>query len=1750
MENLPIPEHTEGHLESAEKKYLELKKLSSENNELNFWLAYLYFQKNDFLSAKDTIVEYLRTTENIKAWNLLGLIYKNLQMFNDAKVAFNKAIFLNPKYLDAQFNLAVLLTENSYFDEAIDTLTLITEENLEDSEPLFLLGYCYQQKNNYNLALHFYYAAQSLNCNKPELYSNTANILCELNQLNKAKEYIEDGMNLFPDNEDLFIALAFYFEKSNNIDNQESVLLRLCDSGTINYIPYFRLANLYKTLWKLKKAEFYYQKALILSANNIDVLLNYGVLKHAIGEFEEAAALFNLVLKQQPINLSALNNLANTYLDLSNFEAVKQIYKTIFQNFPNAALEHFNFGLALLLYGNLEEGFKHYEWRLFLDEYKRDIASKLRWKGEDLSQKIILVYGEQGIGDIIMFSRFLPVIQSQYNCKVFFECRKEVLALIGLNFPTVTLIERGEPLENLNFDYYCSLLSLPSLLNIKKVDAINNKPYLIADNELEEKWKNYFSLINEIKIGIVWKGNPFPIEHRKRHTNISFFLKLAKISKIKLYSLQFGEDCSDELEKNGITELIYNFYETAAIIKNLDIVITIDTSIAHLSAALGVTTWVLLTKIPDWRWCLNDKNSYWYNSIKLFRQKNFNNWEEVFSEVEQELICLSNSEEKFDDCNIQELKERAFSLLENNHILDSISIYEKITNNFPNDIESYIWLGLAYYNSENYIKAISTFRIITEKLITLPIEIYNYYCLCFLNIESFEEGIKETSKALTIYKNSYELYNTLGLLFKSSNQKAEALKAFETSFKINNRYIPAAVNIANSFIENKEFNQAINFSQDFLKNNPNTFEFYQIIGDAYLSLNNPSYAIKYYKIAVDNKNDHKLFNNYGIALQRIHNYNLAAHYFAKAIELSQRSFGYWGNFGNNFALTHNFNKAIECFEEGLKLDPNNKALQSMIGLIYLLTENFFEGWNLFESSLTQVVPFSDIPNCIEYNGEDLHGKSILVYSEHGLGDTLQFIRYIPILKQKWCTIIFEIQKELKPLLFYSNGYYKPIVKGEYNIIDIRVDFYISLLKLPKLFCTNIANIPKLAPIINIKSDLVEKYRILINNKKKKIGIVWAGNPIHPNDHNRSINFSYLKVLFNNSNNHFYLLQKYTEYTSPNSEILKYSNITDLSNELTSLDNTAAIILNLDIIITVDTMIAHLAGSLNKPTYLLLPFLPDWRWLLNRDDSIWYDSIKIFRQTNPGDWSNPIEQLYKTLIDDEESLRLEQKINQLVNESKYGEAIDLLENDLSKPGNKAYLLNKIAIVFINLKDYETAISILETALKLDKTNYEINYNLGYCNHLLNKFERANQFYIESLRLNPININALNNHGLLERDYGNTDYAEEIFNNAIALSFNKPFLHNNLGTINEARGNYKSAIDNFNTALSIDSNYVDALINLSNIYHYNNQSDISFDIIEKALKLSPNNPTVRFNRALLLLRMGRLKEGFEEYEYRIKRADYPNYTFRKPRLTNLEHIKGKTILLYDEQGYGDTLQFCRYIKSLEQLGCIVKLLCHPPLVDLMKGCIGISEVIGRANSGDSDIEYDYHFPLLSLGMFFERTLEEIKINVPYILVDHNSKEKWAKEISNSEKLKVGIVWKGKQTPGNTHRTCSLDDFTSILNNKADFYSLQFDLKDEFQLKTLEKYKVNNIGAKIKTFNDTAAIISNLDLVISIDTSVAHLSCALGKETWILLSTKCDWRWHDFRSDSPWYPTATLFRQKDFNKWNTVFTEVDKRLKTITN
>ncbi len=1753
MKQFPITEHLEGDFETAETKYLRYKTQFPENTDVSFWLGYLYFQKNDYSNSEKNIVEFLKTNpDNVKALNLLGLVYKNKTDYVKAIEILNRCINIAPQYNDAIFNLATLFIEIQKYSEAIDLLKNLTSNDENDAEPYFYIGYCYQQLGNNNLALHFYQHSVQLGYSSSQAFVNTALIYINQQEFDSAISIINNGLEIFENDEQLFLTLAAYYEKTKNNPKAIETYTNLIKSNPYSFEASFNLGNIYKSFWQLDSAISCYLAALNISPNNQDALLNLGITYHSKIEFDSAIECFNKILELNPKNQDALNNLGGTYFEIGNYDLAIETYKKAITVNPNSPLEHFNLGICLLLIGDLKNGFKEYEWRKKLSEYKREFSIK-EWSGEPLYGQKIYVYAEQGIGDIFQFVRYLKVLKKLGGI-ITLECRKEVFNLMtNLNFIDF-VVKRGTNIQESDYNFYSSLLSLPAILNSDLSNIPNTVPYLEPNPVLTKKWEDYFSKFTKPKIGIVWKGNPFPIEHRKRHTELKYFTQLAKLTNYSFFSLQYGEDCQEELEKAEIIDLAYNFDETAAIITNLDLVITIDTSIAHLAGALGKKVWILLTKVPDWRWLLKIETTPWYPTAKLFRQNELNNWSEVFEKVkstlEKELFNQDNIITEMTNEEINRLKLFAAEAIDNNDLDKAIQLYHLLLKNNSEDIESLVWIGAAYFYKNDFNSAKFFLNKAVSLFPDLPEELYQNLAVCHINLEDYINAETFLKKALNRFPNSHSLLNNLGILYSKLKNETLTKEYFQASIKICPTYLAAWINLISFYYDKKEYEQAIDLGLTALSIEKNNGIVLKLIGDSYLSLDRLKDAEIYFKKAVLFLNDDRLFNNYAITLQKQNKLFLAEVYFQKAIELSPNNSGYLSNFGNNYALKLDFENALNLYSKALQISPDNPVVISQVGMIHLLTEKFEVGWREFETSLTKSSIFDKLKKGKPYNGESLEGKTILVYSEHGFGDILQFVRYIPLLKNLGCNILFEFPKEFTELFNYPNGYYEPIIRGEFNYDQLYFDFYTSLLSLPRIFCTNLANIPNIAPILHLNKDLLNVWKQRLSTKRPKIGLVWAGNPYHPNNHNRSIPFEFFELLFNNTNIDFYLLQKNFGLNNTEEYKNRFNNIIDFSNELSTIEVSASILLNMDLVITVDTMMAHLCGILNIPTLLLLPYLPDWRWLLNRNDSVWYSSISILRQPTPGDWISVMEDLNNKILFKYTKSESIKEIKQFTDKFEYGKAIDLIKETIEQSEDeKPQLLFELGKILLHTKDYGGAIEIFNSILLMNSTNFDIYYHLGYSFHMLKEINKAKEFYNRTLKYHPYYINALNNLGLIYRDEEQLEYADELFQKAVELNFYKPFLHNNLGTVYEAKGDLIAAKEEFSIALSLNKNYVEGYINLSNTEHYLGEFDNSLMHIDKAIELAPQNAEAHFNKALLLLRMGFLKEGFTEYEWRIMRSDYPIWEFSKPLLSNLEDAAEKTLLIYDEQGFGDTLQFGRYIERIKACNCTTILLCHAPLVDLMTGCKGVDKVIGRNSFNDYNIEYDYRIPLLSLGTLFETNITEIKVTVPYIMVDINTKLLWQNRLAADKKVKIGFVWKGKQTPGNKHRSCKLTDYLKLFNNsKVSFYSLQMGEVEENKDRIFKQYNITDLSGSISTFNDTAAIMDNLDLIISIDTSVAHLAGALGKKTWVLLSTKCDWRWYNNRKDNPWYPTLELFRQEEFNNWDSVFTEVDKRLKQI--
>jgi hypothetical protein len=318
-------------------------------------------------------------------------------------------------------------------------------------------------------------------------------------------------------------------------------------------------------------------------------------------------------------------------------------------------------------------------------------------------------------------------------------------------------------------------------------------------------------------------------------------------------------------------------------------------------------------------------------------------------------------------------------------------------------------------------------------------------------------------------------------------------------------------------------------------------------------------------------------------------------------------------------------------------------------------------------------------------------------------------------------------------------------------------------------------------------------------------------------------------------------------------------------------------------------------------------------------------------------------------------------------------------------------------------------------------------------------------------------------------------------------------------------------------------------------------------DRAIALKPDLADAYWNQSLCLLLLGRFDQGWRQFEWR-KRLNEPiaARSFPQPLWLGEHDIMGKTLFIWWEQGFGDTLQFCRYAKLVEARGAKVVMSVQEPLRELLKQISPTIEIIGP---DDVPTDFDYHCPLLSLPLAFKTTLSNIPAKIPYLKSNVEKSLFWKEKLGEKSKLRVGLVWSGGFRPNqpelwsvNRRRNIPLAKLAALKHPGIEFFSLQKGQPAESELAELIREKwdgphIFDFTSLLNDFSDTAALIKNLDLLISVDTSTAHLAGALGKHVWILNRFDIDWRWLLDTTDSPWYPTVKLYRQEKAGDWDDV-------------
>ena len=580
--------------------------------------AYEAYSKNDLETAKNHYDSVVKIDEkSSEALGNLGVIQRKLGDNQKAYECYIKAININPKNSMIYNNLGNLLKDTKNYKAALKVYADGIKVEPKNYHGYNNMGMVFEKLNDDEKAILAYKDAVRVNPKFDKAVNNIGVILYKQKKYQQAIDIFQIALNINPKYTELYSNMGACFNKLKKYDEAIEHLEKAIDSNPKNAGAYTNLGNVYNKLHDYKKAAKFHEKSIELDSVGYNAYSNVGTSYKNLGFTTKAISSYKKAIELKP-------------------------------DFENA---HFDLATMYLSKGDFKNGWKEYEWRFRKEEMyghiinNKDIFSSTMFTGkEDVKGKTILLHSEQGFGDSIQLIRFLPQFKEKFSCKIAVKCRDELKELFKNIKEIDVLTNRSE--DTPKFDYHLSIMSMPYILGIKKSNELITKtPYLEIKNE------NIFGIKKEkgkINIGICWSASVTSESYEERVLELKSFLPLINNNKINVYSLQLGPDREDiknlriEDKIIDLTDKLTDFSKTASLVQNLDLVVSSDTSIVHLCGALDIPTWVMVPKIPDWRWQIKGENSAWYKSVRIFRQKQNRVWETVF----QSLLAKMNKEYK------------------------------------------------------------------------------------------------------------------------------------------------------------------------------------------------------------------------------------------------------------------------------------------------------------------------------------------------------------------------------------------------------------------------------------------------------------------------------------------------------------------------------------------------------------------------------------------------------------------------------------------------------------------------------------------------------------------------------------------------------------------------------------------------------------------------------------------------------------------------------------------------------------------------------------------------------------------------------------------------------------------------------------------------------------------------------------------------------------------------------------------------
>jgi len=641
-----LAHHRAGRLGEAEMIYLQILAAQPKNADALFLLGSLAHQTGKFDAACDLLNQAILVNPNAADYHLnLGVVFTSQGRLPDAVAAFRKAISLRPQPA-GYFNLGIALSQMGQSEAAITAYRQSLALDPNQFLTCMMLGNALRELGRIEEALVSYRQALALNPRFPDIHNNLGGALAQLNRLPEAVASFQQAIALNPNLAEAHNNLGQSLTGMNRLEEavaafQKALALRPDYAGANN-----GLGIALQKLKRLEPALAAFRQAVKLAPGNDEYLNNMGMTLGDTGHLEEALTIFRQVITLKPNHAEYQYNMGIALEDLGRPEDALAAYRQTLALKPDHPDAHMSSGMVHLLLGDFATGWKEYAWRAKCPRVpmQRDLTQP-EWTGGDLQGKTILLHWEQGLGDTLHFIRYAPLIAAR-GAKVVLKCQHELESLMKRidGISAVAIDEKLLP----PYQLHCPLANLPLAFGTTLETIPARTPYVTAPPERIAAWQERIgSPDGRLRIGLSWAGQPIHRNDRRRSMRLDQFSPLADIKSARFFSLQKGPasiqsatpppgmdfvDCAPDL---------HDFVETASLIANLDLIICVDTSIAHLAGAMGKPVWMLLPFVPDFRWMLNRTDSPWYPTMRLFRQPSHGDWPSVMADVSRALAQRS-----------------------------------------------------------------------------------------------------------------------------------------------------------------------------------------------------------------------------------------------------------------------------------------------------------------------------------------------------------------------------------------------------------------------------------------------------------------------------------------------------------------------------------------------------------------------------------------------------------------------------------------------------------------------------------------------------------------------------------------------------------------------------------------------------------------------------------------------------------------------------------------------------------------------------------------------------------------------------------------------------------------------------------------------------------------------------------------------------------------------------------------------------